>query len=105
MPNVSESPTVRYAFIVSTECLECEAALAGRLSGMLEQAQEGVDVYVVGTDDDDQQLRAWIAHQPEVLRALKAKRATINHGETFKDLAAIPAIYAKAASGQWSRAF
>ena len=103
IPQASNSPTVRYALIVSTDCVECEAAIAQRLARMLEQAEEGVDVHVVGTGDDDRVLRDWIAHQPEILAALQTGRATVNHGHTFRDLTAFPAIYAKAESGQWSR--
>ncbi len=103
IPQASNGPTVRYALIVSTDCVACEAAIAQRLTHMLKQAQEGVDVHVVGTGDDDEVLRDWIAHQPEVMTAIKTGRVTVNHGHSFKDLAAFPAIYAKAESGQWSR--
>jgi integrating conjugative element protein (TIGR03759 family) len=103
IPQAANGPTVRYALIVSTECTACEATIAQRLSRMLEQAQDGIDIHVVGTGDDDQVLRDWIKHQPDILAGLKAGRVTVNHGHPFADLAAFPAIYAKAESGQWSR--
>ena len=103
IPKVASESTVRYALIVSTECPECEGAVAGRLTRMLENAQEGVDIHVVGTEGDDQVLRDWIARQPEVLVALKEGRVTVNHGHQFADLAAFPAIYAKTKGSQWSR--
>lgn len=103
IPNASLEPTVRYALIVSTECPECDGAIASRLSRMIDQAQEGVDVHVVGTEGDDQQLRDWVSHHPKVFEALKAGQITVNHGHEFADLSAFPAIYAKTEAGQWSR--
>lgn len=103
IPNASLEPTVRYALIVSTECTECDGAIASRLSRLIEHAKEGVDVHVVGTKGDDQQLKNWVSHHPKVLKALKAGQITVNHGHDFADLSAFPAIYAKTEAGQWSR--
>jgi len=103
IPAEANKPTIRYALIVSTECPECESALARRLTPMLEHAKEGVDIHVVGTSGDDQKLREWITHQPEVSAALKNGKITVNHGHQFVDLAAFPAVYAKREDGQWSR--
>lgn len=93
----------RYALIVTPDCMECEAVMAQRLLGMITEAQEGVDVHVVGTGGDEGVLRRWLSAQPDLLAALKAGKATVNHGGQFQDLARFPAIYSKTGSGQWAR--
>lgn len=93
----------RYALIVTPDCLECEAVMAQRLSTMISEAQEGVDVHVAGTGGDNAVLKRWIASRPEVLAALKAGRATVNHGSQFQDLERFPVIYSKTGNGQWTR--
>ena len=77
--------------------------MAQRLPGMITEAQEGVDVHVVGTGGDEGVLRRWLSAQPDLLAALKAGKATVNHGGQFQDLARFPAIYSKTGSGQWAR--
>jgi len=94
---------IRYALIVTPDCRECDSLLAQRLGSMLGEAQEGVDVHVVGTQGDDDVLRRWIASQPDLLAVLKTGRATVNHGSQFQDLARFPAIYSKTGNGQWAR--
>lgn len=96
-------PTVRYALIVKPDCIECEGVLAQRLPGMIGEAEEGVDIHVVGTGEDDGLLKSWISNQPELLAALKEGRATVNHGGQFQDLQSFPAIYSKTGNGQWTR--
>lgn len=93
----------RYALIVTPDCIECTSVLQTRLDSMITEAQEGVDVHVVGTGGDDGVLRRWLLAQPDLLAALKVGRATVNHGGQFKDLARFPAIYSKTGSGQWAR--
>lgn len=93
----------RYALIVSPDCEECTTLLQQRLDTLVREAQEGVDVHVVGTADNDTVLREWIATQPELLAALKSGRATVNHGNQFQDLSQFPAIYSKTRGGQWAR--
>lgn len=93
----------RYALIVTPDCMECDAVMAQRLPGMISEAQEGVDVHVVGTGGDEGVLRRWLSAQPDLLAALKAGKATVNHGSQFKDLERFPAIYSKTGSGQWAR--
>jgi len=95
----------RYAVIVTPECDECTALLEERITEMLGEAAEGVDVHVVGTAGDDDVLRQWIATQPALVSALKSGRATVNHGGQFQDLARFPAIYSKTGNGQWTREF
>tara|TARA_R110001592_G_scaffold254129_3_gene517457 strand:+ start:4394 stop:5077 length:684 start_codon:yes stop_codon:yes gene_type:complete len=110
-PRLSPQPVIastddtaqRYALIVTPDCTECEGVIARRLAGMLTEAAEGVDIHVVGTTGDDATLRAWIAGQPALLRALNAGKATVNHGGQFEDLASFPAIYRKTGEGQWIR--
>ena len=70
---------------------------------MMTEATEGVDVHVVGTGNDDEVLRRWVAAQPALIAALKSGRATVNHGNQFRDLSQFPAIYSKTGSGQWVR--
>jgi integrating conjugative element protein (TIGR03759 family) len=99
----AHQPTVRYALIVKPQCTECESVLAQRLGGMIREAQEGVDIHVVGTGGNDNALNRWITSQPALLAALKDGRATVNHGSQFQDLESFPAIYSKAGNGQWTR--
>lgn len=96
-------PTVRYALIVKPDCIACESVLAQRLAGMIGEAEEGVDVHVVGTRGDDGALKTWISRQPALLAALQEGRATVNHGGQFQDLQNFPAIYSKTGVGQWTR--
>jgi len=93
----------RYALIVSPDCDECTTLVQQRLDTMVREAEEGVDVHVVGTGGNDDLLRDWIATQPGLRAALKAGRATVNHGNQFQDLSQFPAIYSKTGSGQWTR--
>ena len=93
----------RYALIVSTDCGECTELLEQRIDSMMTEATEGVDVHVVGTGNDDEVLRRWVAAQPALIAALKSGRATVNHGNQFRDLSQFPAIYSKTGSGQWVR--
>lgn len=93
----------RYALIVTPNCSECTSVLRSRLASMVSEAVEGIDVHVVGTGGDDNVLRDWIVTQPDLLAALKAGRATVNHGNQFQDLSQFPAIYSKTGSGQWTR--
>jgi integrating conjugative element protein (TIGR03759 family) len=93
----------RYALIVRPDCSECAGVLQERLDTMINEAQEGVDIHVVGTGGDDNVLRGWLATQPELLAALKTGRATLNHGNQFQDLSQFPAIYSKTGNGQWMR--
>lgn len=93
----------RYALIVTPNCDDCTDVLRRRLASMISEAVEGIDVHVVGTGGDDNVLRNWIATQPDLLVALKAGRATVNHGDQFQDLSQFPAIYSKTGSGQWTR--
>lgn len=93
----------RYALIVSPNCSECTDLLEQRIDSMMKEATEGVDVHVVGTGDDDEVLRRWVAAQPALIAALKSGRATVNHGNQFRDLSQFPAIYSKTGSGQWVR--
>ena len=94
---------VRYALIVTPDCIECESILAQRLDGMIREAQEGVDIHVVGTGGNNDLLKQWIATQPVLLTALKNGNATVNHGNQFQDLQSLPAIYSKGGNGQWTR--
>ena len=93
----------RYALIVSPDCGECTELLEQRIDSMMTEATEGVDVHVVGTGNDDEVLRRWVAAQPALIAALKSGRATVNHGNQFRDLSQFPAIYSKTGSGQWVR--
>lgn len=93
----------RYALIVSPHCGECTELLEQRIDSMMTEATEGVDVHVVGTGNDDEVLRRWVAAQPALIAALKSGRATVNHGNQFRDLSQFPAIYSKTGSGQWVR--
>jgi integrating conjugative element protein (TIGR03759 family) len=93
----------RYALIVSPDCEACTTLLQQRLDTLVFEAKEGVDVHVVGTNNNDQILRDWIATQPKLLAALKNGGVTVNHGNQFKDLSQFPAIYSKTRSGQWTR--
>ena len=93
----------RYALIVSPDCGECTELLEQRIDSMMTEATEGVDVHVVGTGNDDEVLRRWVAAQPALITALKSGRATVNHGNQFRDLSQFPAIYSKTGSGQWVR--
>ena len=93
----------RYALIVSPNCSECTELLEQRIDSMMTEATEGVDVHVVGTGNDDEVLRRWVAAQPALIAALKSGRATVNHGNQFQDLSQFPAIYSKTGSGQWVR--
>jgi len=93
----------RYALIVSPNCSECTELLEQRIDSMMTEATEGVDVHVVGTGNDDEVLRRWVAAQPALIAALKSGRATVNHGNQFRDLSQFPAIYSKTGSGQWVR--
>lgn len=93
----------RYALIVSPDCEACTTLLQQRLDTLVGEAKEGVDVHVVGTNNNDQVLRDWIATQPKLLAALKNGGVTVNHGNQFKDLSQFPAIYSKTRSGQWTR--
>ena len=95
--------TQRYALIVATDCVECADLFAQRLPGMLSEAQEGVDVHVVGTGGDDDVLKRWLVSQPDLLVALKAGQVTVNHGSQFEDLQRFPVVYHKARDGQWIR--
>lgn len=96
-------PATRYALIVTADCLECEGVIDQRLAGMLGEAPEGVDVHVVGTGGDDAVLRQWLATHPDLLVALKAGRATVNHGAQFEDLGHLPVIYSRTGAGRWTR--
>ena len=96
-------PPVRYALIVKPDCIECESVLAERLDGMIGEAEEGVDIHVVGTGGNDNVLKRWISSQPALLAALKDGSATVNHGSQFQDLGSFPAIYSKGGNGQWIR--
>jgi integrating conjugative element protein (TIGR03759 family) len=96
-------PKRRYALIVTPDCAACERVLAERLAGMLDEAAEGVDVHVVGTGADDLALTTWVADQPQLLEALHAGRATVNHGDAFQDLPHLPVIYSKTGTGRWAR--
>lgn len=93
----------RYALIVSPDCDACTTLLQERLDTLVFEAKEGVDVHVVGTNNNDEILRDWIATQPELLAALKSGGVTVNHGNQFQDLSQFPAIYSKTRSGQWTR--
>ena len=93
----------RYALIVSPDCGECTELLEQRIDSMMTEATEGVDVHVVGTGNDDEVLRRWVAAQPALIAALKSGRATVNHGNQFRDLSQFPAIYSKTGSRQWVR--
>lgn len=93
----------RYALIVTPDCTECTTLLQQRLDTLVSEAQEGVDVHVVGTGGNDEVLKEWMATQPELLAALKRGRATVNHGNQFQDLSRFPAIYSKTRGGQWTR--
>jgi len=93
----------RYALIVTPECAACTSLLQQRMGSLIEEAEEGVDVHVVGMADDDDALRQWIATQPTLVAALKRGRATVNHGDQFQHLGRFPAIYSKTRGGQWAR--
>lgn len=103
LTGASRQPTVRYALVVSTECPACDSTLASHLTGMIEQAKEGVDVHVVGTGGDDSALRQWVSLHPDVLQAVQQGQVTVNHGHAFSSMPVFPAIYAKTENGQWSR--
>jgi len=100
---VATEQPARYALIVSPDCDACTTLLQERLDTLVFEAKEGVDVHVVGTSNNDQVLRDWIATQPELLAALKSGGVTVNHGNQFQDLSQFPAIYSKTRSGQWTR--
>lgn len=101
--NVAVAGPSRYALIVTPDCADCTSVLKKRLASMINEAEEGVDVHVVGTGGDNDLLKNWIRTQPELLAALKADRATVNHGSQFQDLSQFPAIYSKTGNGQWMR--
>ena len=99
----ASQPPVRFALIVKPDCNECDNILNQRLTAMIGEAEEGVDVHVVGTGEEDNALKNWLSHQPTLLAALKAGHVTVSHGGQFQDLQSFPAIYSKSGNGQWTR--
>tara|TARA_B100001540_G_C15813833_1_gene645981 strand:- start:1419 stop:2153 length:735 start_codon:yes stop_codon:yes gene_type:complete len=62
-----------------------------------------LDVHVVGTAGNDATLRAWADQLPALQQALAQGRATLNHGDQFREQLDLPAIYRKDGAGQWVR--
>ncbi|MEM9257721.1 MAG: TIGR03759 family integrating conjugative element protein [Pseudomonadota bacterium] len=103
-PATSPGQVERYAIIVKPECIECDAFVSQQLDQMTRVALTGVDIHVLGTDGDDDQLRQWVDDQPAILEALKARRVTVNHAtDAFNGLTSLPVVFRKNGDGQWSR--
>ncbi|MEO0436596.1 MAG: TIGR03759 family integrating conjugative element protein [Pseudomonadota bacterium] len=96
-------PPERYAVVVRPSCAQCDEFINGRVPDLIEEAHHGVDVHVVGTNGDDERLRAWITTQPLIQAALKTDAITINHGGPEIEQAHYPALFRKNGAGQWSR--
>ncbi len=100
-PKTGAARPVRFAVITRSSCASCDDLLDAELTGMTRRAAEGVDIYVVGAGDDDA-LRAWAEAHPEVLEAVEAGRATLNHGREFEGRVDLPTVYEKRGDGQWA---
>lgn len=97
-------PSDRYAVVVSSDCLTCEDVIKNRLQRLADsRSDQPIDVHLVGTGGDDAKLRTWVKQHRWFADALKAKRATLNHGEQFAELSQFPVVYAKKEGGQWAR--
>jgi integrating conjugative element protein (TIGR03759 family) len=97
---VSAAPT-RYALVVKANCAACDAALRRHLRRAVVGSGIGMDIYLVGSDVDDDRLRTWASDNNIPQQAVEAGRITLNHGRDFVGLKSLPVVYAKRGNGQW----
>lgn len=102
-PEQHEPATIeRYALVVRVACAECDAIIASRFSQMIAEAQNGVDLYVVGTDSDEQ-AAGWLKRHPKVVAAIEAGVARLKISAEFEKLKKFPVIYRKDRRQSWRR--
>jgi integrating conjugative element protein (TIGR03759 family) len=96
----SEAPG-RMAVFVKDNCPSCDERVR-----QLQSAGESFDVYVVGSERDDERIRRWAARAGIDPAAVKAKRITLNHDAgrwlSVGGTGALPAVLTEV-DGQWRR--
>jgi len=100
--SVSGGAIVRYGIVVSMSCGGCQEVLDRHFT-ILEQRKnlEGIDIYVVGSGEDDGRLRDWVKRHKLPLKLIQSGRVTVNHGAQYEYVDHFPVVYAKAEGRGW----